>query len=133
MSAILVWSLKIIPTYFSVWLQTVKINSYKFFACWGCNCKKLFSENPITSAGLEYTFFFSSILVLKINTTNNEMFLKVLLIIGNRFFISAWKYWIWISKSESIFSVPVWKGCWLLYYQKLCVGVSLCLKQKNTV
>ena len=40
--------------------------------------------------------------VTHFNTPKNEMFLKVLLVIGNGFLIPTWKYWIWISKNESI-------------------------------
>ena len=60
------------------------------------------------------------------NTPKNEMSLKVLLVIGNWFLIFTWKYRIWISKNESILRITAWKGCWLLFYPKLCVGVSLC-------
>ena len=40
--------------------------------------------------------------VTQFNTSKNDMFLKVLLVIGNGFLIPTWKYWIWISKNESI-------------------------------
>ena len=60
------------------------------------------------------------------NTPKNEMSLKVLLVIGNWFLIFTWKYRIWISKNESIPRITDWKGCWLLFYPKLCVGVQLC-------
>ena len=50
--------------------------------------------------------------VTQTNTTRNEMFLKVLLIIGNRFLISMWKYWIWISMNEIILRTTALK--WLL-------------------
>ena len=63
-------SLKIISTYFSVWLWTVT----------------------------------------QFNTPKNEMSLKVLLVIGNGFLIPTWKYWIWISKKESILRATAWKG-----------------------
>ena len=63
-------SLKIISTYFSVWLWTVT----------------------------------------QFNTPKNEMSLKVLLVIGNGFLIPTWKYWIWISKKESIHRTAAWKG-----------------------
>ena len=63
-------SLKIISTYFSVWLWTVT----------------------------------------QFNTPKNEMSLKVLLVIGNGFLIPTWKYWIWISKNESILRISAWKG-----------------------
>ena len=60
------------------------------------------------------------------NTTKNEMSLKMLLVIWNGFLISKRKYRIWISKNESIIRITAWKGCWLLFYPKLCVDVSLC-------
>ena len=40
--------------------------------------------------------------VTQFNTSKNEMSLKLLLVIGNEFLIYKWKYWIWISKNESI-------------------------------
>ena len=63
--------------------------------------------------------------VTQFNTDKNEMFLKVLLIIGNGFLISSWKCWVWISKNERILRTTAWKGCWLLFYSEFCVGVSL--------
>ena len=60
------------------------------------------------------------------NTPKNEISLKFLLVIRNWFWISTWKYRIWISKNASILRITAWKGCWLLFYPKLCVGVSLC-------
>ena len=62
----------------------------------------------------------------KFNTPKNEMSLKVLFVIGNGFLMSTWKYRIWISKNGSILKITAWRGCWLLFYPKLCVGVSLC-------
>ena len=62
----------------------------------------------------------------KFNTPKNEMSLKVLFVIGNGFLMSTWKYRIWISKNESILKITAWRGRWLLFYPKLCVGVSLC-------
>ena len=40
----------------------------------------------------------------------NKMSLKVLLVIGNGFLIPTWKYWIWISKNESILRTTAWKS-----------------------
>ena len=40
--------------------------------------------------------------VTQFNTSKNEMSLKVLLVIGNEVLIATWKYWIWISRNESI-------------------------------
>ena len=40
--------------------------------------------------------------VTQFNISKNEMSLKVLLVIGNGFLIPTWKYWILISKNESI-------------------------------
>ena len=54
------------------------------------------------------------------NTPKNEMSLKVLLVVGNGFLISTWKYWI--TKNDSILRTTAWKGCWLLFYPKSCVG-----------
>ena len=48
--------------------------------------------------------------VTQFNTSKNEMSLKVLLVIGNGFLIPTWKYWIWISKNESILRISAWKG-----------------------
>ena len=48
--------------------------------------------------------------VTQFNTPKNEMSLKVLLVIGNGFLIPTWKYWIWISKKESILRATAWKG-----------------------
>ena len=59
------------------------------------------------------------------NTPKNEMSLNELLVKVNGFLISTWKYWIWISKNENVLSTKAWKGCWLLFYPKFCVGVSL--------
>ena len=73
-------SLKIISTYFSVWLWTVT----------------------------------------QFNTPKNEMSLKVLLVIGNGFLIPTWKYWIWISKNESILRTIAWKSVHYLSIQN-CV------------
>ena len=36
--------------------------------------------------------------VTQFHTSENEMSLMVLLVIGNGFLIPTWKYWIWISK-----------------------------------
>ena len=51
--------------------------------------------------------------VTQFNTPKNEMSLKVLLVKGNGFSIPTWKFWIWISKNESIIRTTVWKS--LLY------------------
>ena len=48
--------------------------------------------------------------VTHFNTPKNGMSLKVLLVIGNGFLIPTWKYWIWISKKESIQRTADWKG-----------------------
>ena len=45
----------------------------------------------------------------------------MLLDIRNGFLISTWKYWIWISKNETILRSTGWKGFWLLFYPKRCV------------
>ena len=44
------------------------------------------------------------------NTPKGVMFLKVLLVIGNGFLIPTWKYWIWISRNESILRTTPCKG-----------------------
>ena len=53
------------------------------------------------------------------------MSFKVLLVIGNGFLISTWKYRICISKNESILRTTARKGCWLCFYPKLCRRVTL--------
>ena len=63
--------------------------------------------------------------VTQFNTHKNELFLKMLLVIENRLLITTWKYWIWISKNELSLSTTAWKGCWSLFYPKLCVDISL--------
>ena len=47
--------------------------------------------------------------VTQFNTLENEMSLKVLLVIWNGFLIPTWKYSVWISKNESILRTTVWK------------------------
>ena len=64
-------------------------------------------------------------IVTLFNTPKSEMSLKVLMFIGNRILISTWKCWIWISKNESILRTTAWKGCWLLFYPKLCEIISV--------
>ena len=61
-------------------------------------------------------------IVTQFNTPKNEMCLKALLVIGNCFLISTWKYWIWISKNEGILRNTAWKRCCLLFCPKLCLG-----------
>ena len=52
--------------------------------------------------------------VIQFNTPKNEILLKVLLVIGNGFFICTWKYGIWISKNEKILRITASKVCWFL-------------------
>ena len=57
------------------------------------------------SRGVEIISSYSSVwlsTVTQFNTSKNERSLKVLFVIGNRFLMPTWKYWIWISKNERI-------------------------------
>ena len=66
--------------------------------------------------------------VTRFNTPKNEMSFKVLLVIENGFFRATLEYWIWISKNSSIFRIPAWNECWLLFYLKLRESGSLCFR-----
>ena len=64
---------------------------------------------------------------LKFNTTKNEMSLKMLLIIGNRFLVPTWKYWISISKNKVLPGLHLEK-CVDYFSIQNYVVVSLCFR-----
>ena len=93
-----------------------KFPTYPFNAIW-----KTLVCLTFLSWGVEIISTYFSVwlwTVTQFNTHQNEMPLKVLLIIGNGFLISMWKYSIWISKNESIFRTTAWRVCWLLFCSK---------------
>ena len=99
-----------------------KIFLYFFNAIW-----KTLACFTIPPRGGEITSKYLSVwlwTVTHFNTPENQISVKLLLVIGNGFLISTWKYWI--SKNESILRTTAWKLYWLLFYPKLSVGVSLC-------
>ena len=64
---------------------------------------------------------------LKFNTTNNEMSLKMLLIIRNGFLVPMWKYWISISKNKVLPWLHLEK-CVDYFSIQNYVVVSLCFR-----
>ena len=70
--------------------------------------------------------------VTHFNTPKNEMFLKVLLVIGNGFLIPTWKYWIWISKNESILRTTAGKDVDYSSIQSCVWAFRLVSFKKNT-
>ena len=106
------------------------ISPYLFNAIW-----KALACFTWPSRGVEMISTYFSVwlwIATQFSTPKTVMSLKVFLLIENGFLISTWKYWIWISKNKSILRITAWKGCWLLFYPKFCVGVLLCFSLENT-
>ena len=93
-----------------------EISPYPFNAVW-----KTLACFTFPSWGVETTSTYFLVwlwTVTQFNSPKNEMSLKC----------RRERIWIWISKNESILRTTAWKGCWLLFYPKLCVGVLLCFR-----
>ena len=81
---------------------------YPFNAIW-----KTLACFTFPSQGLEINSTYFSVwlwTVTQFNTPKIEIYLKVLWVTGNGFLISTWKYWIWISKNETILRLQLQKG-----------------------
>ena len=87
---------------------------------------------PLKGVEIITYFWFDLYFFLDLKFDTYVSLLKMLLVIGNGLLISRWKYWIWISKNESILRTTVWKGYWLLFYPKLCVSCHFVPVRKNS-